>query len=651
MDKTQGKQRVIIENVYPAIDGGEFPIKRVAGELVKVSATIFSDGHDQIKALLLFRKDGKKTWQEVPMRSFVNDRWEAEFQVEETGWYEYTVEGWVDHFFTWRKALKAKFEANQTVAVELMEGAILFEEALQRTKNAEHKKRLNNWIGKLKEQADIAAAVSLSISDEVADLMRQVPDRSNSHQYHKLLKVDVERKKALFSAWYELFPRSTAERPGEHGTFKDVEKVLPEIQRMGFDVLYLPPIHPIGISHRKGKNNSVTADASDPGSPWAIGAEEGGHKAIHPQLGTLQDFKNLIKKAAEHDIEMSIDIAFQCSPDHPYVKEHPDWFKMRPDGTIQYAENPPKKYQDVLPINFESDDWENLWKELKSVFDYWIKQGIKIFRVDNPHTKSFRFWNWCISEIKKKNPETIFLAEAFTRPRVMERLAKSGFNQSYTYYTWRNNRSEFETYLKELTQTALREYFRPNFWPNTPDILPVSLQHANENAFVIRLALAATLSSNFGIYGPVFEFGVNVPHPHREEYIDNEKYEIKVWEWRRMTKIKEAIIRLNKIRKENAALQTTWNIWFADGDNQSLICYGKTDDLKTNKIIVAVNLDSNNTQGGWVRIPIWEMEIRPEIPFQVVDLISGNKYQWQGEWNYIQLDPHLMPMHVFLVEQ
>jgi starch synthase (maltosyl-transferring) len=650
MAQTPGTKRIIIEHVYPEIDCGAFPVKRVEGEVLKVSADIFADGHDQIRGLLLYRKAGKKAWLEVPLYFVNNDRWEGIFQVTETGFYEYTLEAWVDHFITWQKGLRAKFEANQNVKVEILEGINLLEETHKRA-GSEIKSKIRNIINTLKNQDDQTSAVNMALSEETTSLAHSFPDRSNSTVYEKVLKVDVERKKALFSAWYELFPRSASPNPDSHGTFQDVENLLPEIQRMGFDILYLPPIHPIGIQFRKGKNNSAKAEPHEPGSPWAIGAEEGGHKAIHPQLGTLDDFKRLVKKAASMDIEIALDIAFQCSQDHPYVKEHPQWFKWRPDGTVQYAENPPKKYQDVLPINFETEDYVNLWNELKSVFEYWVEQGVKIFRVDNPHTKAFPFWQWVIAELRSKNPELIFLAEAFTRPRVMERLAKVGFTQSYTYYTWRNTREDFEQYLTELTKTERREYFRPNFWPNTPDILPVSLQHASEPGFIIRLTLAATMSSNFGIYGPVFEFNYNLPHPAREEYIDNEKYEIKYHDWHRMTKTKEIIIRLNKIRKENAALQTTWNIFFAGGENQNMICYAKTDDLKTNKIIVVVNLDPYHTQSGWFKIPLFDLDLAFDRPYQVLDLISGNQYQWNGEWNYVELNPYMLPMHVFKVTQ
>lgn len=651
MKQIQGRKRAVIEHVKPEVDGGEFPARRVVNEKVIVSADVFADGHDVVKAAILHRKKGAKKWSESPMHFLINDRWEGYFRPDQEGWYEYTVMGWVDHFSSWRKGIKLKFEANQNVSVDLQIGVDMIKNARQRASDQEHQQKLDNWLDFMSNSESQAAIVTLAMSDEVNNLMNILVDKSDAATYSKNLLLEVERKKALFSSWYELFPRSASMEPDKHGTFKDVENLLPEVAKMGFDVLYLPPIHPIGTAFRKGKDNAPEAKPGEPGSPWAIGSSEGGHKAIHSELGTLEDFKNLIHKASEHGLEMAIDIAFQCSQDHPYVKEHPQWFKWRPDGTVQYAENPPKKYQDVLPINFENDDWQNLWKELKSVFDYWIEQGVHIFRVDNPHTKSFRFWRWCIAEIKKEHPEIIFLAEAFTRPRVMERLAKIGFNQSYTYFTWRNSQHDFIQYLNELTRTDMRDFFRPNFWPNTPDILPESLQFANEAGFITRLVMAATLSSNFGIYGPAFEFMENIPHPAREEYINNEKYEIKNWDWFKNTRIKEVISLVNRIRKENAALQTTWNIYFAEMQNDQLLCYGKTDDDKDNKIFVAVNLDNTYTQGSWIKLPVIEMNIDPNRPYIMNDLLTGSKYTWNGEWNYVELNPHILPVHIFKVEQ
>lgn len=651
MKAFEGKKRVTIENIYPQLDCGQYAIKRIINEPIKVFADIFVDGHDQVRASVLYKKiQGKETkWKHMPMEFISNDHWTGSFVPESEGIFEYTIEAWVDHFSTWQHGLKKKFEDHQEVKTELLIGAELMEKAIEWASKGE-KKSLEQSIDLLRANKNEAKTVSYALSERVSTLMAGLYPKDKATRYPKALVVKVEPKLALFSAWYEFFPRSTSPIEGKHGTFKDCERILPEIADMGFDVIYLPPIHPIGTSFRKGLNNALEAQPGDPGSPWAIGAKEGGHKAIHPELGTLEDFSALVKKAKEFNIHIALDFAIQCSPDHPYVKKHPDWFKWRPDGTVQYAENPPKKYQDILPINFETEDWENLWKELKSIVDYWIGKGVRIFRVDNPHTKPFKFWQWLIKEVHAKNPDIIFLAEAFTRPRVMEKLAKIGFNQSYTYFTWRNSREELQEYLTELTKTERREYFRPNFWPNTPDILPISLENKGEPSFIIRLILAATLSSNYGMYGPVFELGLNKAYPGKEEYIDSEKYEIKNWDWNRRTKIKEVITRINWIRRENIALQSTWNIEFHQTDNPNLFCYSKTDEDKNNRILIIVSLDPVYTQSGWVKVPLDYFHLKDKGAFVVHDLISGDKYTWRSEWNYIELRPQEMPAHVFRVE-
>ncbi|MFO7923263.1 MAG: alpha-1,4-glucan--maltose-1-phosphate maltosyltransferase [Bacteroidales bacterium] len=651
MKHIKGRERVIIENVYPELDCGKYPIRRVAGEKVKVSADVFADGHNEIRAVLLYRKKGKRKWIEIPMKHISNDRWEADFRADEMGWYEYTITGWIDHFATWQRGFKLKYEANQEIDIELQIGAGMMKEAA-RLASPKLRKKIDSWVTFITDvEYNPAAAAALVLGEEVSKTMYINAERRDATVYEKTLQAEVERKRALFSSWYEVFPRSTSSVPGRHGTFKDVENVIPLIAKMGFDILYFPPIHPIGISFRKGKDNAPVAKAGEPGSPWAIGSKEGGHKAIHPELGSLEDFRNVIKKAAGYNIEIALDLAYQCSQDHPYVKEHPEWFSWRPDGTVQYAENPPKKYQDVLPMNFENDDWQNMWKELKSIADYWIDQGVNVFRVDNPHTKSFGFWEWMIREIKKKHPQVIFMAEAFTRNKVMDRLGKIGFTQSYTYFTWRNSPQEFVDYLNELTRTERREFYRPNFWPNTPDILPVSLQHKNEAAFIARLVMAATLSSNYGIYGPVFEFMHNIPHPLREEYVDNEKYEINHYDWKTMTRMRKLIALVNSIRKENPALQTTWNIYFAEVQNDQLLCYGKTDDEKENRIFVVVNMDTISTQGSWIKIPLKDMGIPAGQEFLLHDLLTGNRFKWSGEWNYVELNPQVFPVHIFKIEQ
>ncbi|HYC86199.1 MAG TPA: alpha-amylase family glycosyl hydrolase, partial [Chryseosolibacter sp.] len=454
---------------------------------------------------------------------------------------------------------------------------------------------------------------------------------------------------ANFSSWYELFPRS-ASLDGKHGTFRDVIKLLPRIHAMGFDVLYLPPIHPIGKINRKGKNNNVRSVAGEPGSPWAIGSDEGGHKAIHRQLGTLQDYKNLIAEAKKYGIDIALDIAFQCAPDHPYVKEHPQWFRQRPDGSIQYAENPPKKYQDIYPFNFETDDWKALWQELKSVITYWIDQGVKIFRVDNPHTKPFLFWEWAIAEVNKEYDDVIFLSEAFTRPKVMASLAKIGFTQSYTYFTWRVSKQEITEYMTELVFSGSRNYFRPNFWPNTPDILPYHLQHQGENIFIIRLALAATLSSNYGMYGPVYEFCENTPVPGKEEYMDSEKYEVRQFDWKKTNRMTDIITLLNKARKANPALQSTWNLQFCFIENPNLIAYLKVTDDLSNIFLVVVNLDAHARQVGFVQLPRQRLKLGEHINVKLHDLVTDEHYTWTQEWNYVELDPYKMPFHLFKLE-
>lgn len=642
---TDGKKRVVIENVKPEINGGRFPVKRVVGEKVIVTADIFSDGHDAVSALLLYRMQTEETWKEVPMRFVVNDRWEGEFTVEEIGICHYTVKGWVDHFATWQRDLGKRFEAGQDISVDILIGVGHIEKALEGF-NERDKIKLSGLATELKGEKNREEAYLIAVSSELSGLMRKYRDPVLVSVYGKELKVTVDRREALFGAWYERFPRSITSEQDRHGTLKDCEDIIPEISRMGFNIFYLPPIHPIGRTSRKGRNNSPVAEPADVGSPWAIGFGKGGHKEIHPELGSFQDLERLINKAKEQNIEIAIDLAYQCSPDHPYVKEHPEWFTWRPDGTIQYAENPPKKYQDVLPLNFECDNWRELWQELKSVVEFWIEHGIRIFRVDNPHTKTFRFWEWLISGIKSKYPETIFLSEAFTRPKVMYYLAKIGFTQSYTYFTWRYTKKEFTDYLTDLTQTEVREFMRPNFWPNTPDILPEHLQYGGRPAFLMRLVLAATLSSSYGIYGPPFELCVSEALPGKEEYLDSEKYEIKLWDWNRPESLRDVISKVNMIRRENSALQTTWNIRFHEVDNEYLLFYSKATDDLSNIILVIVNLDPHYKQSGWVNVPMTQFEIPEGQPYLVHDLISESKYIWHGERNYVELDPHNFPAHI-----
>jgi starch synthase (maltosyl-transferring) len=648
--KIEARQRVIIENVRPEIDDGRYPIKRVNGEKVIVHADIFCDGHDALTARLLHKKEGASRWTSVPMRFVANDLWETEFVPAALGTYRYTVEAWVDAFGTWRHDLSIKAEAGQDVAVELLVGAEQIRSAATRAKG-EDKKQLDKYARTVGGKGPQAGRIKTALGKELAKLMAACADPGVVTKYARELVVIVDPPIAGFSAWYERFPRSCSPVPGKHGTFADCEAILPEVARLGFDVLYLPPVHPIGKSHRKGKNNSPKADPGEPGSPWAIGSGEGGHTAIHPDLGTLDDFKRLVKKAGDHGLAIAMDLAYQCSPDHPYVKKHPDWFKWRPDGTVQYAENPPKKYQDVLPLNFETEDWKALWEELRNVVLFWIGCGVRIFRVDNPHTKPFAFWEWMIPEIKKKYPEVIFLAEAFTRPKVMYRLGKLGFTQSYTYFTWRTTKQELVAYLTELTQGEPRECFRPNFWPNTPDILPEHLQFGGRPTFQMRLVMAATLSSNYGIYGPVFELGLSEPRPGVEEYLDNEKYEIKAWDWDRPGNLKDFITRVNRIRRGNPALHETNNLRFFELPNDQLIAYGKKTEDGSNAIVVIVNLDPHHTQSGWVQVPLEDLGVAPGESYMMHDLLSDEKYLWHGEWNYVELNPHKCPAHIFKVKK
>jgi len=642
-----GRKRVIIEAVAPTVDNGAYPIKRVPGETVTVSADLFADGHDEIAASVLYKPSSAKTWQEIAMQKLDNDRFQATFTIELFEPHSFKVCGRIDHFASWKKGLIKKHEAGQDVSSELLAGAHQIAAAAERADRTAAK-QFTPYSKAVANTADIAGAIASATESGLSQLMYDWADRScDSHS--DTCNITVDRKRALYSSWYELFPRSCTYSPEIHGTFASCEEQLDAIAAMGFHVVYFPPIHPIGRKNRKGKNNCVTAQPGEPGSPWAIGASEGGHKAINPALGTMDDFTRLVKKAASIGLEIALDLAFQCAPDHPYVSEHPQWFKKRPDGTIQYAENPPKRYEDIVPFDFESTDWEALWNELKSVVDFWIDKGVLIFRVDNPHTKAFPFWEWLIGETKKKHPEVIFLAEAFTRPKPMQRLAKIGFGQSYTYFTWRNTRWELMSYMNELTTTGLRDIFRPNFWPNTPDILPEFLQCGGQPAFAIRLLLAGTLSSNYGIYGPAYEQCISEALPGKEEYAYSEKYEVKKWDRKKPSFMRDLITRLNHIRETNPALQSTWNINFFDTDNESILAFSKSTPDLSNVIFVIANLDPFNTQSGWVNVPFERFDIPVNQSYLVEDLLTGNKYVWQGNRNFVQLNPHQVPVHLFKV--
>jgi starch synthase (maltosyl-transferring) len=646
--RVEGRKRVVIERVSPEIDCGRFPIKRVVGDTVVVEADVFADGHDQIGCQILYWQDEKKVTT-TPMKPLENDRWRAEFSVEALGRYYYTVEGWIDRFETWRVDLVKRVAAAQDVHVELLLGTDLIAEAAAQAMG-EDAEVLRRWAIRLREAKDKPEGAAIALDDGLHELIRRYPVRNFASRFEKQLVVTVDREKARFSTWYEVFPRSCAPEAGRHGTFRDCELWLPYIASMGFDVVYLPPIHPIGREFRKGKNNTANPQPTDPGSPWAIGAAEGGHKSILPNLGTLADFKHFVAAAEKQGLEVAIDIAFQCAPDHPYVREHPEWFRKRPDGTIQYAENPPKKYQDIYPLDFESAEWCALWEELKSVFDYWIDQGVRIFRVDNPHTKPFSFWEWAIGEIKKRHPEVLFLAEAFTKPAVMYRLSKLGFSLSYTYFTWRNTKEEITEYFSELVETEVREYFRPSLWPNTPDILAGFLQAGKRPAFMVRLILAATLGASYGIYGPAFELCENTPfQPGSEEYLNSEKYELKHRDLLSAGSLRDFIARINRIRKENPALQANRSLRFHETDNPELICYSKTTDDLSDAIVVIVNLDCVRVQTGWVDLDLKSLGLDANQTFRVHDLLGQGEYLWHGSRNYVALTPESRPAHILRV--
>ena len=645
-----GRHRVVIERVLPEIDCGRFPVKRIVGETVIVEADVFADGHEQLACQILYWQDKEKP-RSSPMKPLGNDRWRGEFSVEKLGRYQYTVEGWIDRFQTWHGELVKRVAAGQDVQIELLMGAELIEEAAAQA-TGDDAELLRDWSKRLRDAKDKMGGVGIALEEKSLDIIQRYPVHHLASRYEKDLSVSVDREKARFSAWYEVFPRSCSPATGRHGTFRDCELWLPYIASMGFDIVYLPPIHPVGRAFRKGKNNSPEPEPTDVGSPWAVGSAEGGHKSIHPELGTIEDFERFVSAAGKHGLEVALDIAFQCAPDHPYVRQHPEWFRKRPDLTIQYAENPPKKYQDIYPLDFESAEWRTLWEELKSIFDFWIDRGVRIFRVDNPHTKPFSFWEWLIGEIKEQHPEVIFLAEAFTRPRVMYRLAKVGFSQSYTYFTWRNTKQELTDYFTELTQTEVREYFRPNLWPNTPDILSEFLQVGGRPAFMVRLILAATLGANYGIYGPAFELCENTPlQPGSEEYLNSEKYELKRRDLQSATSLKDFIARINRIRKGSRALQNDLSLHFHGTDNPALICYSKATDDLSEVIVVIVNLDCFHVQTGWVHLDLDSIGVAPGHSFQVRDLLGEGQYLWQGPRNYVELRPESLPAHILRVRR
>jgi len=643
-----GRLRAVIDRVIPEVDGGRFAVKRVVGDVVRVEAHVFCDGHDTLACMLGYRHESDADWTEVPMALRYNDEWFGEFTVEKLGRYRYTVTAWVDHFLSWRNEFRRRVEPADIASAALV-GSKLIAEAANRAQRADAQK-LRQWGKQLLAAQDTAEIQRIALDEDLAAIAKQYPDRRFAAVYERDLRIFVDRERARFSAWYELFPRSASPDAGRHGTLKDVEARLPYVKELGFDIVYLPPIHPIGRMKRKGRNNALNAGPGDVGSPWAIGSDEGGHKSIHPELGTLDDFRRLVARARELDMDVALDIAFQCAPDHPYVKEHPEWFTWRPDGTVQYAENPPKKYQDIYPFNFETEDWLGLWEELKSIFDFWIGEGVTVFRVDNPHTKAFAFWEWAITEIKSAHPEVIFLAEAFTRPKIMHRLAKLGYTQSYTYFAWRNTKHELTEYFTELAHGPGREYFRPNVWPNTPDILTEYLQHGGRPAFIARLLLAGTLGASYGIYGPAFELSERVPRdPGSEEYLNSEKYELRHWDLDRADSLRHLIARVNAIRRDNRALQDDGTLAFVTADNDQLIAYVKATPDLSNTLLMVVNLDPHHRQAGWVELDLAKLDLDPEHPYQVHDLLTDARFLWHGRRNYVELDAGMG--HVFAVRR
>jgi starch synthase (maltosyl-transferring) len=640
----------MVGEVRPCVEGGRWPIKRVVGEAVDVEVDLVADGHDILGGRLLHRRSGEAQWQAEPLTALHNDTYRARFQVESLGVYEYTVEAWVDELASWRHALQRKIDGGEhaDVTIHLRQGAGLLQDVAGRT-SGDARAALEAASAALDAaERDEEAAREAALDPELAELAARHPDLARATRAETVYLVEVERPRARFSSWYEFFPRSCGPA-GTHGTLRDCDDRLKHVAAMGFDVVYLPPVHPIGETFRKGRNNRLTPEAGDPGSPWAIGGREGGHKSLHPQLGTLEDFRWFVGRTQELGMEVALDVALQASPDHPYVREHPEWFVRRPDGSIQYAENPPKKYQDIYPFHFESESADALWVELLSIFQFWAGQGVRIFRVDNPHTKSLNFWRWCVAELKRDYPDVILLSEAFTRPKLMYMLAKIGFSQSYTYFTWRNTSHELREYMHELTQTEVAEFFRPNFWPNTPDILPEHLQFGGRPAFVARLVLASTLTANYGMYGPAFELMESAARPGSGEYLDNEKYELKQWDTERPDSLRPVITLINRIRRENPALHANASLRFHACDNEMLLCYSKQ--AQDDVILVVVNLDFHHTQSGWVHLDLEALDIDPEDTFQVHDLLGGGHYLWHGPGNYVELNPHASPAHIFRIRR
>ena len=636
------KKTVVIENVTPNVDGGRYPIKREVGAVLEVQADIFKEGHDQLLAFLKYRRWDATAWHETPMRFVDNDRWGGEIRLDENARYVFTIEALPDAFRTWLADLDKRVTAGQDVRSELLEGAALVRGAAARA-GGEARPALETYATRLASEQ--AAAVTAAREPRLAGLMDATLDRSEATWADREYEVIVDRERARFAAWYEFFPRSGL--PGRHATFRDAEAQLRRVAAMGFDVVYLPPVHPIGRAFRKGRNNALVAQPGEPGSPWAIGGPEGGHMAVHPDLGTLADFDRFVETARGLGLEIALDFAIQCSPDHPYVREHPEWFFARPDGTIKYAENPPKKYQDVYPVNFYGEDPEPLWKEMRRILEFWVAHGVRAFRVDNPHTKPVKLWEWLIREIQNEHPEIVLLAEAFTRPKMMKVLGKSGFTQSYTYFTWRNEKRELEEYLTEITTPPVSDYFRGNLWPNTPDILHETLQHGGRPAFKMRLVLAATLSSLYGIYSG-YELCENVPRePGSEEYLDSEKYELKTRDWDAPGNLVAFVTRINTIRRTHRALQLMTNLTFHASDNPAVVWYAKTTPGHDDVIFVAASLDLSRPQEASVDVPLAMLGLGEHDTYAMHELLSERTWPWRGRRGYVKLDPAGDPAQIF----
>jgi starch synthase (maltosyl-transferring) len=648
-----GRVRAVVEAVTPAVDGGRFAVKRIVGDSVVVEADCHADGHDELGCAVLYRHASDAEWRVAPMQPLGNDRWRASFVADRIGAWRYTISAWVDAFRSWRHDFARRTdEADLRVAAR--SGAALIAGAAQRARDSGDRQSLERWAHELLQAAagEIDAMRRVALDAARAEAAQRWPDLQHAWTHPVEFPLVADRVRAQFSTWYEFFPRSASPEPGRHGTLRDCVAMLPYVARMGFDVVYLPPVHPIGRERRKGRNNALAAEPGDVGSPWAIGAAEGGHKALHPELGTFADFRDFVAAAARHGIEVALDIALQCAPDHPYVTEHPQWFRKRADGSIQYAENPPKKYQDIYPFDFETADWRAMWDELASVIEFWIGHGVRIFRVDNPHTKSFAFWEWAIARVHAQHPDTIFLAEAFTRPKVMHRLAKLGFTQSYTYFTWRNTRHELTEYFTELAHGPGRDYFRPNAWPNTPDILPEVLQVGGRGAFMARVVLAATLSANYGLYGPAYELLEHLPRePGSEEYLHSEKYQLRHWDLARPDSLAGFIAVLNIARRENAALQSNASLRFLPIDNERMIAYAKSTPALDNIVVTVVNLNPHHGESGWVEMDLKALGLPADEPYEMHDVLGDQRFLWNGARNWVSLDPQRSPAHVMVVRR